>query len=304
MSAEPSHEKPIAVYGAFAANLAIAATKFAAAFVTGSSAMLSEGVHSLVDTGNQVLLLVGLRQSRRPADDRHPFGYGPELYFWGLLVAVALFGIGGGLAFYEGISHLQHPTEATSPVWNYAVLGVAFVFDGASWLLARRELHRDLPGVTLWQAFRRSSDPTVYTVLAEDTADLVGILLAAAGIALGQITGNPMWDGLASIAIGLLLAGVSFTLVGTARRFLTNQSADPAVVASVHALVEADAAVERAARPLTMHLGPTEVFVAVEVVYRDGLTGDAVAAASSRIEAAVRQAHPDVTRVFTEAAPR
>ena len=299
----PPAPRPVAVYGALAANLAISAVKFAAAVLTGSSAMLSEGVHSLVDTANQVLLLVGLRQSRRPADDRHPFGYGPELYFWGLLVAIALFGIGGGLAFYEGVAHLQNPVEATSAVWNLAVLAFAFAFDGASWLLARRELRRDLPGLTLWQAFRQSPDPSVYTVLAEDTADLVGIVLAALGIALAHITGDPMWDGLASIAIGLLLAGVSFALVGTARRFLTNQSADPAVVASIHAIAEADPDVERAARPLTMHLGPTEVFVAVELTYRPGLSGEAVAVASGRVEAAVRGAHPEVTRVFTEAAP-
>ena len=297
-----SGPRPVAVYGALAANLAIAAVKFTAAFLTGSSAMLSEGVHSLVDTANQVLLLVGLRRSRRPADDRHPFGYGPELYFWGLLVAIALFGIGGGLAFYEGVAHLKAPVEATSPVWNLVVLAVAFAFDGASWLLARRELHRDLPGLTLWQAFRRSPDPAVYTVLAEDTADLVGIVLAALGIALAHLTGDPMWDGLASIAIGLLLAGVSFALVGTARRFLTNQSADPAVVASIHAIAEADPAVERAAHPLTMHLGPTEVFVAVELAYRSGVSGEAIAAASERIEAAIRAAHPEVSRVFTEAA--
>ncbi len=296
--------RPVAVYGALAANLAIAAVKFAAAVTTGSSAMLSEGVHSLVDTANQVLLLVGLRRSRRPADDRHPFGYGPELYFWGLLVAIALFGIGGGLAFYEGAAHLHAPAEATSPAWNLAVLAFAFAFDGGSWLLARRELHRGLPGLTLWQAFRRSPDPAVYTVLAEDTADLVGIVLAALGIALAHATGNPAWDGLASVAIGLLLAGVSFALVGTARRFLTNQSADPAVVASVHAIAEADADVERAAHPLTMHLGPAEVFVAVELAYRPGLSGEAVAEASGRIEAAIRSAHPEVTRVFTEAAPR
>ena len=297
-------ERPVAVYGALAANTAIAVTKFVAAAVTGSSAMLSEGIHSLVDPANQVLLLVGLRRSGRPADADHPFGHGSELYVWALLVAVALFGIGGGLALYEGVEHLRHPVPLSDPTWNYVVLAVAFAFDGASWLLALRELRRDHPGETPWRAFRTSSDPAIYTVLAEDTADLVGILLAAAGIAVGHATGNPMWDGLASIAIGLLLAGVSLGLVRTGRDLLTGRAAAPEVVEGVRRIAEADPAVERAAVPLTMQLAPAEVLVNVELVFDDRLTAAEVAAASVRIEAAVRAAHPSVTRVFTEAAPR
>jgi cation diffusion facilitator family transporter len=295
--------RPIAVYGALVANTAIAVTKFAAAFATGSSAMLSEGIHSLVDTANQGLLLVGVRRSNRPADDHHPFGHGSELYAWALLVAVALFGLGGGLAFYEGVTHLLHPEPVQAPGWNYAVLAAAFVFDGASWLLALRELKRAMPGVSAWDAFRHSPDPAIYTVLAEDTADLVGIVLAATGIALGQATGNPMWDGLASIAIGLLLAGVSFGLVRTGLGLLTGRAAAPAVVAGVQQIVEADPAVVRAAVPLTMQLSPTEVLVNVEIAFRDDATSAEVAAASVRIEDAIRAAHPTVSRVFTEAAP-
>ncbi|MDT7855940.1 cation diffusion facilitator family transporter [Rubrivirga sp. S365] len=296
-------DRPIAVYGAFVANLAIAIVKFVAAAVTGSSAMLSEGIHSLVDTGNQVLLLVGVKRGQRPADAGHPFGHSSELYVWALLVAVALFGIGGGLAFYEGVSHLQHPNEMTDPTWNYAVLGFAFLFDGGSWLLALRELRRDHPGVGVWEAFRKSSDPAVYTVLAEDTADLVGILLAAGGIALGHATGNPTWDGLASIAIGLLLAGISLSLVATGRSLLTGRAAAPEVVASVRQIAQADPAVAHADVPLTMQMGPDDVLVNVEVEFRDGLSAPEVAEASVRIEAAVREAHPAVSRVFTEAAP-
>ena len=296
-------ERPIAVYGAFAANLAIAATKFGAAAVTGSSAMVAEGVHSLVDTVNQVLLLVGLRRAARPADVGHPFGHASELYVWGLLVAVALFGIGGGLAIYEGVEHLRHPEPLGDPTWNYVVLATAFVLDGGSWLLARRELTRDHPGVSPWQAFRRSPDPAVYTVLAEDTADLVGIVLAAVGIAIGHATGSPVWDGLASIAIGVLLAGVSLSLVRTGRSLLTGRSAAPETVDSIRQLVEADPDVLRSDRPRTMQLGPGAVLVAVQVEFRDDASGADVARASVRIEAAVRQAHPDVTEVFTEAAP-
>ncbi len=297
-------DRPIAVYGAFAANLAIAVTKFAAAFVTGSSAMLSEGIHSLVDTANQVLLLVGLKRAARPADAAHPFGHASELYVWGLLVAVALFGVGGGLAFYEGVTHLQHPVQMTDPTWNYAVLGVAFLFDGASWLLALRELKRDHPGASAWEAFRSSPDPAIYSVLAEDTADLVGIVFAATGIAIGHATGNPMWDGIASIAIGVLLAGVSAGLVRTGRSLLTGRAAAPAVVESIQTIAEADASVESCAPPLTMQLGPDSVLVNVELVFHDALRAPEVAEASVRIEAAIRAAHPAVTRVFTEAAPR
>ncbi len=297
-------DRPIAIYGAFAANLAIAVTKFAAAVMTGSSAMMAEGVHSLVDTVNQVLLLVGIRRSSRPADAAHPFGYDSEMYVWGLLVAVALFGIGGGLAVYEGVAHIRHPEPLGDPTWNYVVLAIAFVFDGASWRLALRELGRDHPGESLWRAFRTSPDPGIYTVLAEDTADLVGIVLAALGIAIGQATGNPVWDGVASIAIGVLLAGVSLGLVRTGRSLLTGRSAAPDVVASVHAIAQADAAVETARAPLTMQLGPDAILVNVELVFHDRLVAADVAEASERIEAAIRAAHPAVSRVFTEAAVR
>jgi len=296
-------EKPIAVYGALAANLAIAVTKFIAAAVTGSSAMVAEGVHSVVDTANQVLLLFGVKRARRPADAAHPFGHASELYFWGLLVAVALFGIGGGLALYEGVEHLLHPRELGDPTWNYVVLGIAFLLDGSSWMLALSELKKDHPGLGLWQAYRTSKDPAIYTVLAEDTADLVGIVLAATGIAIGHATGNPMWDGIGSIAIGALLAFVSIYLAKTGRSLLTGQAAAPEVVEAVRQIAAADPAVARVAVPLTMHLGPDDVLVNVELGFRPELTAAEVGQASVRIEAAIREAHPMVTRVFTEAAP-
>lgn len=270
--------------------------------MTGSSAMVSEGIHSLVDTINQVLLLVGVRNSQRPATTEHPFGHASELYVWALLVAVALFGIGGGLAFYEGVDHLLHPEPLSDPTWNYVVLAIAFVLDGGSWLLARRELARDHPGLTPWKAFRRSVDPAVYTVLAEDTADLVGIVLAVVGIAIGHATGSPVWDGLASIAIGLLLAGVSLSLVRTGRSLLTGRAAPPELVASVRQIIEADSAVASATDPLTMQLGPASILVAAHITYLDDLTTADVTQASVRIEDAIRSAHPEVTQVFTEAA--
>lgn len=177
-----SSESAIAVYGAMGANLAVAITKFAAAFASGSSAMLSEGIHSVVDTGNEALLLLGLRRSEKPADARHPFGYGKELYFWSLVVAIVLFGVGGGMSFYEGITHLRHPTEIGDPTWSYVVLGLSFLFEGTSWVVA---LKRFLPGVrdeSFWRALRTSKDPSVVTVLLEDSAALSGLVVAFLGV--------------------------------------------------------------------------------------------------------------------------
>lgn len=294
--------KPIALYGAIAANAAIAVTKFAAAAFTGSSAMLSEGIHSVVDTGNQLLLLLGLRKSRRPPDAEHPFGHSKELYFWSLVVAVVLFGVGGGMSLYEGIGHLQDPHPLEDPTWNYVTLAAALVFEGISWWIALRELRKGLPGVGVWRAVRTSKDPAIFVVLTEDTAALAGLLIAAGGIALGHATGNPAFDGLASVAIGVVLAGVAVFLVYESRNLLLGEAADPTTVASVRALAAADPAVARAGAPLTMHLGPHDVLVNLEATFRPDLPAAEVAAAAARIEAAVRAAHPEVRRVFVEPA--
>lgn len=294
--------KPVALYGAIAANLAIAATKFAAAAATGSSAMLSEGIHSVVDTGNQLLLLFGLRRSARPPDRNHPFGHGKELYFWSLIVAVLLFGIGGGMSFYEGVAHLRHPRPMEDPTWNYVTLGAAFLFESVSWVIAMRELKRGLAAdLGVLGAVRASKDPAVFVVVAEDTAALVGLVIAAAGIWLGHTTGNPMWDGLASMGIGAVLAGVSVLLVGKARKLLLGEAADEATVADIEALAAADPAVEAVARSLTMHLGTDDVLVNLDVAFRAGQPAEEVAAAAARIEAAIRERHPEVRRVYLEA---
>lgn len=297
-----SSEKPLALYGAIAANTAIAATKFAAAAFTGSSAMLSEGIHSVVDTGNQLLLLLGLKRSRRPPDRDHPFGHGKELYFWSLIVAVVLFGIGGGMSLYEGIGHLQHPpAELEDPTWNYVTLGAAFVFEALSWALALRELRKTLPGVGTWQAIRTSKDPAIFVVLVEDTAALAGLILAAVGIWLGHFTGDPMWDGLASVAIGVVLAGVAVFLVYESHGLLLGEAADEATVESVQRIAGADAAVVRAGRPLTMHFGTSDVLVNLDVEFQPDIPAREVAASAARIEAAIRAAHPEVQRVYLEA---
>ncbi|MBC7945255.1 MAG: cation diffusion facilitator family transporter, partial [Burkholderiales bacterium] len=251
-----SSEKPIAVYGAIAANLLIAVAKFTAAFFTGSSAMISEGVHSLVDTGNQSLILLGIHRSKKPADDKHPYGYGKELYFWALIVAVVLFSLGGGISIYEGISHLRHPSELGDPMWNYVVLAIAFVLEGAASYLALKALLAAAGEESFWHALRGSKDPAVFTILAEDFAALVGIVVAFLGIYFGHLYGNPYLDGIASVTIGVILALVAVFLVYESRGLIIGESADTGAVRSIRALAETEPNVQSVERPLTMHLGP------------------------------------------------
>src|SRR5213076_792049 len=193
------------IYAAIMANLGIAVAKFTVAAYTGSAAMMSEGIHSAVDTGNELLLLIGEKRSERAPDQRHPFGYGKALYFWALLVALSVFSLGGGLSINHGVQSLQHPAPLEDPSWNYVVLAVAAVFEGYSWNLSRRALNRyRRPGASLWQAVRASKDASVFTVFIEDSAALLGVVVAALGIALAQLSGRPWFDPAASIAIGLL----------------------------------------------------------------------------------------------------
>jgi cation diffusion facilitator family transporter len=294
-------QRPIAVYGAMAANFVIAVTKFVAAGFSGSSAMLAEGIHSLVDTGNQLLLLLGMKKSRKPADEGHPFGHGKELYFWSLIVAIALFGIGGGMSTYEGITHLSHPHPLSDPTWSYVVLGVAFLFDGISWIIALHEL---------WPAIRRdglrktlvgTKDPSVLTVLCEDTADLAGLILAFLGIYLGHRLGNHYADGIASILIGAVLAGVAVFLVYQSKRLLLGESADPEVVESIRAAARAVPGIADVKYPLTMHFGPEEVLLNLEVEFHSDIPATEITAAVERLEKTIRDQHPEICRIFIEA---
>ncbi len=297
-----SNDKPITVYGAMAANFAIAVTKFIAAIFTGSSAMLSEGIHSVVDTGNQALLLLGIRRSKKPADAEHPFGYGKEVYFWGLIVAILLFGIGGGMSVYEGIMHMHHPHEIGNPVWNYVVLGIAAVFEGIAFAIALAEhLVRKEPGVGFWQGIRSSKDPAIFVVLAEDSAALAGLLVAALGVYFGHKYNNPYFDGIASIIIGFILAGVAFVLAYESRSLLIGESISRGTLDSIENLVQANGAVERVRRPLTMHFGPNEVLLNLDVQFRSALSAKEVAEAIDRLESSIRKRHPEIKRIFIEA---
>jgi len=298
---ESQDDRHLAIYGALAANLLIAVTKFVAAGFTGSSAMLSEGIHSLVDTGNEILLLLGLKKSRKPADVGHPFGHGKELYFWSLIVAVALFGVGGGMSVYEGITHLQHPHPLKDFAWSYGVLGCAFLSEGVSWVLSIRPLLPEIRKEGLWKAVRTSKDPSILTVLFEDSAALAGLIVAFTGVALGQWLGTPYADGIASIVIGLLLAGVSLFLVYQSKRLLLGESADPAVVEDIRTLARAIPAVVEVQPPLTMHLGPDEVLLNLEIDFRPDATAAEITAAIERLERDVRARHPEIGRIFIEA---
>lgn len=300
-SSKSSH-RPIAVYGAIAANLVIAAAKFVASTVTGSSSMLSEAIHSLVDTGNELLILLGLGRSRKQADARHPFGYGQELYFWSLVVAMVLFGIGGGLSLYEGYEHLKHPVAVKEPIWNFAVLGIAFLAEGGSWVVAVREMMKTRRrGDDAFETFQRSKDPSIFLVVGEDTAALVGIVIAAAGIGLSYWLEMPWIDGAAAMLIGVVLIAVATLLIYESRALVVGESADVDLVQRIRRIAEADPAVAAIEPPLTMQLGRHSVLLNLAIRCRPELSGDEVLSAIRRIEETVRKSCPTVRRVFIKA---
>ena len=295
-------EKEWVVYAAIVGNLGIAVAKFVAAAFTGSSSMLAEGIHSSVDTGNDALLIVGLRRSRRPPDENHPFGHGKELYFWTLLVAVFIFGVGGGMGIYEGITHLLHPKPLEDPTWNYVVLGVAALLEGTTWTIALRNfLKSKPPKVGIFRAIRISKDPTVFSVLFEDSAALAGLLLAFLGVFLGHRLGNPYLDGAASIGIGLVLAVVAAWLAWESKGLLVGERAGADEVRRIRDVLAADPDVATARPPMTMHLGPEQILVNLDVNFRDGLTADGIEAAVRRIESAIREKVPRANRIYIEA---
>jgi cation diffusion facilitator family transporter len=292
---------PKAVYAAIIGNFGIAVSKFVAAAFTGSSAMMAEGVHSLVDTGNGGLILLGLRKSRRPPDPVHPFGHGKELYFWTLIVAILIFAIGGGISMYEGIEHLRHPEPVTEPIWAYGVLALGMLFEGWAWSVAYRQFKEERGSLPLWRAVRVSKDPTTFTVLFEDTAAMLGLVVAFVGILLGQITGILYFDGAASVIIGLILMGVAVLLAYESKGLLIGEGVDRATLDSIRELAESDPAVTRVVRPLTMHFGPTEVLLTLELEFRRGQSAGDAAAAVDRLDRAIRAAHPQIKHIFIEA---
>ena len=288
------------IFGAIAANVAIAVTKFVVAGITGSSAMLSEAIHSSVDTFNGILLLVGRKLSRRPATPEHPFGHGKELYFWGLIVAVLVFGLGGGLSFFEGVQHVRHPEPMRDPMWNYVVLGAAAVFEGASFAIALRQFLKQAGDTPFWEALQRSKDPTTYTVLAEDSAALVGLAVAALGIALSQRFDKPELDGAASIIIGLLLAGVAITLIMQSRGLLIGEGIRPETARAIRSIALGQPKVRDVGRVLSMYIGPDDVLVTMDLDFDEGTETADAAAAIAAVERQVRERYPMIKRLFIE----
>jgi cation diffusion facilitator family transporter len=284
-----------AIVAALAANFAIAAIKFVAAWFTGSSAMLSEGIHSLVDTANEWLLLLGLRASQQPATEHRPFGYGRELYFWAFMVAVFIFAIGGGLSLYEGYEHLRHPAP-----WNYVVLGLAFCFDGASFLVARRTFNTQRGKQPFWKAFRDSKDPSIFVVLFEDASDLLGLLIAFLGVFLSHWLKMPALDGVASLLIGVLLLVVAALLLRETKSLLLGEAAEAPLLASITALACAEPAIVRTAAPLSSYLSPQEILVVLPAEFAPDLPAAQLTEAVERLQAAIKAAHPEVRHVFVQ----
>jgi cation diffusion facilitator family transporter len=292
----------VAIYGAIAANVAIAVTKFVVAGVTGSSAMLSEGIHSAVDTGNGVLLLIGTHLSERPASEEHPFGHGKELYFWSLIVAVLIFGVGGGVSFYEGVLHWRHPAPLEDAKWNYVVLGAAALFEGASFTIALRQFLREAHGRPFWQALHGSKDPTTFTVLAEDSAALAGLAIAAGGVYASHALNLPRLDGAASMLIGLLLAGVAVLLIHESRSLLVGEGIRPETARRVRQLALAHPEIERAGQPLSMYMGRDAVLLTLDVEFRNGTPAERVAQTVAALEREVREQFPVIRHIYVEAA--
>lgn len=298
MSAEGSTKVVVA---ALLGNAAIGVAKFTAAIFTGSSAMLSEAVHSVVDTGNQGLILYGLKRAKKPADEKHPFGYGMELYFWSFVVAILLFAIGAGVSLYEGIEKVMHPHPVTDPIWNYAVLGFAFIVEGIAWTIAFKEFNKRKGHRGFWEAIRESKDPAVFVVLMEDTAAMLGLVAAFLGISMGQWLDMPVLDGVASIAIGIILAMVAVILAIECKGLLIGESARSATVRGIRALIHARAGVKTINELLTMHLGPNDILVTLSLDFTEDLSADDVEALITEMETEIKASYPEVSRLFVEA---
>jgi cation diffusion facilitator family transporter len=283
---------------AFGANLGIAVAKFGAAAITGSSAMLTEGVHSVVDSSNQLLLLWGRHAARRPADAQHPFGYGRELYFWSFVVAVMVFALGAGVSIYEGILHISNPEPAVSPIVAYGVLLIAFVLEGGSTLEAFKDF-REAKGNLGWiEAVRRSKDPPGFIVLLENGAAMAGIIVAAIGLAISQVTGDPRFDGAASIVIGMILAVTAFVLAYESKALLIGEAADPELVEALRAMVCAKAGVAGVAEVLTVHSAPAQITAMLSVDFVDRISAGEVERLVAEIEREVAIRHPLVRRLY------
>jgi len=296
MSAHTARTRTLVI--ALVANLGIAVSKFFAAWITGSSAMLTEGVHSVVDSTNQLLLMWGRRAAKKPPDRYHPFGYGRELYFWSFVVAVLVFALGAGVSVYEGIIHIAEPEEAISPIIAYVVLLVAFLLEGWSTLEAFQDFKKAKGDLDWFQAVRRSKDPPAFIVLLENGAAMAGIIAAAVGLMLSQLTGDPFYDGAASVVIGIILALTAFVLAFESKGLLIGEAADPALVKSLHDLACSQPGVVGVGDVLTVHSSPDQITVMMNVDFRDDMLAGEVERIVCHVEEEARERWPAVRRLF------
>ena len=289
------------IFAALIGNSAIAVTKFVAAAVTGSSAMFSEGIHSVVDTGNQVLLLWGLRQAKKPPDAQFPFGHGKEIYFWSFIVAILIFAVGAGVSIFEGIRNLANPHPIENPMVNYAVLSLAMLFEGGAWYFALTEFSKAKGRWGYVEAVQRGKDPSLFVVLFEDSAAMLGLLVAFGGVFLSQITGWLWFDALASIIIGLILAGTAAWLAYETKGLLIGESANLAVVDGIRSIAASCPGVERVHEVLTMHMGPDFILVNISVKFSDGTRAEQIESAIAQMDRSIKESFEHVKRVFVEA---
>lgn len=301
MSASGSKKVIIA---ALLGNALISITKFIAAAMTGSSAMLSEGIHSLVDTGNQILLLYGMKRAEKPADAHFPFGHGKEIYFWSFVVAILIFAVGSGVSIYEGIHSLSDPQPVENPWISYIVLGLALVFEGAAWFFAFKEFTRAKGKWGYIEAVQRGKDPSMFVVLFEDSAAMLGLLVAFTGILLSQLTGILIFDGIASIVIGLILGGTAIWLAYETKGLLIGESANTQVVAGIRDIVGDCDTVEHVNEVLTMHMGPDFILANISADFDDAVSSNRVEQTIADMNLRIKQAYPQIKRVFIEAEKR
>ena len=296
----------LSIYSSLAGGVAVSAVKFGAWALSGSSAMLTEAIHSVIDTSNQLLLLFGMHRGAKPPDEKHPFGYGMEVYFWTFVVALLIFALGGAVAIYQGLLELRHPNKIEHAGLSMAVIATCLCLDVASLALSRKAARqtrtaiarRSYPRITLLRAIHISKDPAVFEVFAESAASTVGLLIAGAGVAGSAWLGWPLADGVASIGIGVLLASVAFVLAAETRSLLTGEAAAQPVVAEMNTILKADGRVASVSEVLSMHLGPREILVAATVDFRDDLTGPELEEAADQLSDRLKQADPRITRLF------
>ncbi len=292
------------IYAALAGNTLISITKFVAAGITGSSAMLSEGIHSLVDTGNQFLLLHGLKQAAKPADEDFPFGHGKEVYFWSFIVAILIFALGGGISIYEGIKHIFHPEAISNPLINYIVLGLALLFEGGAWVFALKEFKAVKGKWGYIEAIQRAKDPSIFVVLFEDSAAMLGLIVAFAGVALSQFSGILIFDSIASIIIGMILIGTSIWLAYETKSLLIGESANKSTIHGVREILQAEQSIGHVNEVLTMHMGPDFILANISVDFENSRTADEIETVIAKIDLQIKQQFPQIKRIFIEAEKR